>query len=163
MDINLQQASRTHIIALQDIFVKSISVLCTSDYSPEQRNAWLMGVHNQLRWNALIASQYVVMANCNNQPAGFISVNYNEYIDMLYVHPDYAHKGVASSLLNHVIAFAVGNRVEKMATHASKTALPFFQKNGFTMISVNNVTRYQVPLVNYYMERKLIGEKLNAD
>lgn len=76
---------------------------------------------------------------------------------MLYVHPKYQHKGVAS-LLCDKLEEHVKNKV--ITVDASITAKPFFLKRGYEVIMEQTVVRQGVVLTNYRMgkeKRKLIN------
>lgn len=50
--------------------------------------------------------------------------------------------------------------MNRITTHASITARPFFEKRGYKIISENEVKRRGVALANFIMEKELAQEKI---
>lgn len=101
-------------------------------------------------WDASFRAHKTIIAVKNGEIVGFGDMDETGYLDRLYVHKDYQKRG---------IAFAICGRLERAAecdrifTHASVTALPFFLKRGYRIIREQRVERRGVFLKNYVMEK----------
>ena len=73
------------------------------------------------------------------------------YLDRLYVGKDFQRRGVASALC---AAREGGSSAPKFTTHASITARPFFQKQGYRVLKEQRVERKGVRLTNFVMEKE---------
>lgn len=79
--------------ALQQLFVGTISQICTSGYNAEQIRAWLLGVENKQRWVSLFSNQYGLVDK--EKIAGLCTFEKGCYIDSFYVHNNYQRRGIA--------------------------------------------------------------------
>ncbi|QTB91941.1 GNAT family N-acetyltransferase [Bifidobacterium saguini] len=88
-------------------------------------------------------------------PIGFIDVDDDGYIDMLFVDPAYGRMDVATLLLTRVEQFATDHGVERLTVHASITARPFFTRHGFRTVETRHPTIETVSFINYLMAREI--------
>ena len=98
-----------------------------------------------------IENDYFVLAYQANQLIGFASFADGNYLNLLYAHPEFDRKGVASQLLKAIKAEAKRLGYSTLTTHASKTARPFFERKGFVLIQENRKMMDGVELVNFEM------------
>lgn len=71
------------------------------------------------------------------------------YLDRLYVHKDYQHHGIASSICDRLEEKAPA----VITTHASITAKPFFEKRGYVVLKKQQVERQGILLTNFVMKK----------
>ena len=69
------------------------------------------------------------------------------YLDRLYVHKDAQRRGVGAAA--EACARAAG--VQRLETHASITARPFFAARGYALLREQEVERGGIRLKNYVM------------
>ena len=141
---------------LQDLFVDTVTNVCSADYDPHQIAAWTSSVENTDRWLNIMTIQVVVVAKISDQIVGFSTLGNENYIDLLYVHKDFQGYGIARKLYQYLEDVAIQNDQTEIFADVSKTALPFFQRMGFGLVREQSVLRYGVELKNYRM-RKLLG------
>lgn len=79
------------------------------------------------------------------------SKDYTGYLDKLYVHKDFQRRGIATALVKELERCARKVGLFNFKTHASITAKPFFEKQGYTVEAENKVIRNGIALVNYKM------------
>ena len=60
-----------------------------------------------------------------------------DYIDVLYVHPDFAGQSVAYHLYMKLVDEAAQTGAEKLITDASHVARSFFERQGFRVVRKN--------------------------
>ncbi len=136
---------------------------CREQYTPAQLDAWaprLSGEPAEARekaWAATLAAHCTLVAESGGRPVGFADLEPAEgYLDRLYVLPAFRGQGVAAALSAALeeTARAAGRR--RVYTHASLTARPFFERQGFRVVRRQTVERAGVAMDNFVME-KLLG------
>lgn len=136
------------------LFYDTVHSVNAADYSPAQLDAWAPRDMDADRWGRLFARHYTLVALDGEKITGFGDIDETGYLDRLYVHRDYQRRGVASALCGRLErAFAV----EKILTHASITARPFFEKRGYRAVESRWVERNGVGMRNYAMEKTMRG------
>ncbi len=136
---------------LAELFFKTVHAVNVKDYTEEELNAWADGKVNLEEWNRSFLEHYTVVAEKDGKVAGFGDIDKTGYLDRLYVHKDYQRQKIATAICDE-LEKAVD--VDKIVTHASITAKPFFIKRGYTVIKEQQVVRHGVSLTNYVMELK---------
>jgi putative acetyltransferase len=129
---------------------ESVLKSCTQDYSGEQVKVWSNRLLLSDRMEDRIQTDECWLATAHDKIIGFISLKRGNELDFLYVHPDHQHNGVALKLLETLLSHT-GNRTLK--AFVSKTALPFFLRQGFVVRRENLAQIDQITLVNYLMEK----------
>lgn len=141
----------TDLDAVIDIFQQAIRVTAARDYNKEQIAAWSQV--DRARWELRRMSRPTWVAWVNDLPAGFTDLEPDGHLDMLFVHPAYNGKGIATALLHTVEAAAKEQRLTRIFTEASITAKPFFEKRGFTVLTSQLVDVRGQVLQNFRMEK----------
>jgi putative acetyltransferase len=140
---------------MQQLFVETISTICQHDYSPEQIKAWTSSIENTQRWTDKINSQYFPIAEIDNKIVGFASLENNDYLDFLYVHKDYQRQGIAKLLYSEIEKEAIRRKAVALHADVSKTAKPFFEKQGFKTVAPQTKVIQGVEIINYKMTKHL--------
>ncbi|EML2225917.1 TPA: GNAT family N-acetyltransferase [Klebsiella aerogenes] len=136
--------------ALCAIFLRAVRETASRDYSPAQIAAWAQV--DESRWRQKLAHSQVLVAVIDNQPVGFITA-VNDYIDLLFVSPDYTRRGIGLALLSQLltqfpdVVFTV---------EASITAKPLFIMMGFNIIAQQSVEARGEWFINYLMRREIV-------
>lgn len=157
-EISLRLVKSSDLIALQNLFVDTVSSVCKEDYSPDQIKVWTDSVNNTPSWINKMASQYFVVAEIDNQMVGYSSLENNNYIDFLYVHKDYQGRGIANKLYAEIEAEAYKHKATMLNSDVSLTALTFFEKHGFEVLQRKTSKRGGVEIVNFKMRKQLSNE-----
>jgi len=126
---------------LVEIFRASITELTADDYSEAQQAAWMAGANDEHAFAAKLAGELILIATVDGAPVGFASLKGGSVIDMLYVHPAVAGRGVGALLCDALEKLAAGRGAEKVTADASDTALGFFQHRGFVAQRRNTVPK----------------------
>lgn len=87
--------------------------------------------------------------------AGFSDVSRTGYIDMMFVSPGYARRGLASALLAVLEAEAQAVGAVALSADVSLTARPFFERHGFVVKAEQHPLKAGVPMANFHMSRPL--------
>ncbi|MEM1328419.1 MAG: GNAT family N-acetyltransferase [Bacteroidota bacterium] len=126
-------------------------VLCQNDYTEAQIKVWTASIKDENRWLSFIENDYFILAHQGDQLIGFASLTNSHYLNLLYVHPQFVRKGIATQLLNAIRQQANHLEHYKLSTHASRTARPFFERNGFVVTQENRKLVNGVELINFDM------------
>ncbi len=141
--------------ALIDLFRQAVRRTAIRDYSAAQVTAWAPDEIERARWVELRASRPTWVAELDGRIAGFTDLEPDGHVDMMYVHPDFKGRGVATALMAKVEEAAAAQKLGRLYTEASITAKPFFEKKGFRVIAPQTVHVRGQDLVNYRMEKTL--------
>jgi putative acetyltransferase len=177
MTLKLRPYRATDASALRELFAQSIDVLCAEDYDEDQRIAWIGAAENLGRFGARLAAAVTLVVDVDGAPQGFASLKGvgtindnsgphdnsspnvsaardNPVIDMLYVHPDAAGKGVGRMLLETIEQRATVAGAPAITVDASDTASPFFAKFGYVPMQRKLVTIDDIWLAHTTMTKK---------
>jgi putative acetyltransferase len=137
------------------LFGNSVRTIARRDYTLDQVLAWAPEEIDREGWAMRLAASDTWVATHGDCVAGFTSLEPNGHIDLLYVHPDFQSRGVASMLLRRLDGSAEARGMVRLFTEASITARHFFERRGFQTIEMQTVRRRGQELINYRMERWL--------
>ena len=116
---------------LAAIFRESVEVLCEDDYSDAQREASASLVDDVEGFGQKLAGELTLIALVAGEPVGFAALKGADRVDFLYVRPDHARAGVATTLIDALEKLAAARGAKTLTTDASDTAKPFFAGRGF--------------------------------
>ena len=128
------------LAAVVQVFTTAVHGLCLTNYSEEQCEAWAPQPPDLGDWVKRLQPLRTIVAVEGGHVAGFISYEPNGHIDLLYVAPQYARRGVASSLYSRVETSLVSAGVAELSTEASLVARPFFERVGFMVTEEQEVS-----------------------
>ena len=141
--------------ATLDVFRRAIRVTAARDYTPEQVAAWASDEIDPAGWDARRRASRTRVAEVDGSVAGFTDVDERGYVDMMFVDPAFARRGVASALLEWAESTARDLGAVELSTHASLTARPFFEAHGFSVVVEQRPVLRGVALTNFVMRRDL--------
>ncbi|HLT74473.1 MAG TPA: GNAT family N-acetyltransferase [Ohtaekwangia sp.] len=141
--------------SIHDVFRDAIENTNAKDYTPEQRAIWLEAANDRERWLRKIEQQYFILARSKARVAGFASLESHTYIDLMYVHPDHAGKGIGTQLISHLEDVARSGGSTILVADVSITAIAFFKKQGFEINHRNVRIIKGVEIINYRMMKHL--------
>jgi putative acetyltransferase len=104
----------------------------------------------------LISYKYLKQANLlcirdeeNSRIQGFLGVH-QDYVDMLFIHPDYFGKGVGTTLLKHALEDLGATKVS--VNEQNEKALGFYKKFGFKTVRRDERDGMDMPYPILHME-----------
>lgn len=154
--ITYRNGKQDDLPGMKALFAETIYSVCSKDYENRQIEAWASGVENKERWERLTATQFVLVAQEGKNIVGFITLAENSHIDMLYIHKNYQHQGIAKNLYAAIEIEAIRKNQREITADVSKTALSFFEKAGFKVMAEQKVVRNGTELTNFRMKKELI-------
>ena len=134
-----------------DLFYETVHSVNAKDYTIEQLDAWADGSADLEKWDKSFIENYTLVAVEDNCIVGFGDIDRTGYLDMLFVHKDFQGQGIASAICDRLEASIT---TDKIATHASITAKPFFEKRGYKSVKEQQVIRKGIHLTNYVIEKQ---------
>lgn len=139
--------------ALAALFYQTVHAVCGKDYTPAQLDAWAPADRDLTAWAASFRGRTALVALWDGEIAGFGDLDRESgYLDRLYVRWDLQGRGIASALCD---ALETACPAERITVHASLTARPFFEGRGYRLVRQQQVTRREVNLTNFLMEKRL--------
>jgi putative acetyltransferase len=142
---------------LANLFQASVRTLAAGDYTPSQLRAWAPDSIDAEKFGERCLSKSTWLAEIEGRIAGFSDLEPDGHIDMLYVHRDFARRGVARALLQWIEEAARASGLRRLYTEASMTARVVFEKAGFRLIVPQTVTVHGEEMTNYRMEKRLVN------
>lgn len=140
---------------LAAIFRAAIEELTGEDYSLAQQEAWAAGADDEDAFAARLSGMLTLVATVAGRPVGFASLKDNSRVEMLYVHPGLARKGVATLLVEALETLAAARGATALDVAASDTAEPFFAQRGYKAQSRQTNLRGTEWLANTIMKKAL--------
>lgn len=155
MPFTIRQATYNDLPEMKELYVDTITTVCTNDYDASQIEVWSSSIENTQRWLDLINNQLVLVALKDKTITGFCSLENNVYIDFMYVHKNYQRQGIADILLSALEEQAKNAGTTLLTSDISKTARPFFEKRGFAVVTEQINLRKGIEIINYKMRKEL--------
>lgn len=139
--------------SLAGLFFHTVHTVNSKDYSADQLDAWATGNVDTAAWNDSFLKHTTIVAEIHGIITGFGEMDQSGYLDKLYIHKDYQGKGIAAAIVNELEQQTMQRGTFSFTTHASITARPFFEKQGYLVVRENQVIRSGIRLTNFIMEK----------
>ena len=143
---------------LADIFRASIEELTQEDYNPAQQEAWASAADDLEGFAERLGKHLTLIAIMEGSPVGFISLHTPTDIDLFYVHPAVAGRGIGRMLYDAVEKLSASRGTPHLTVEASDTARDFFAHRGFSAEQRNSVSVGNEWLSNTTMKKKLAAK-----
>jgi putative acetyltransferase len=143
---------------LAEIFAASVQELAIEDYGENQVAAWAAQADDVDAFAERLSGQLTLVATLDHSPVGFASMRDNSHIEMLYVHPAAARQGVGTALCDALEKLAAARGIKRVTVDASDTAVPLFQRRGYSAWRRNTVEVGGEWLGNTTMQKDLAPE-----
>jgi putative acetyltransferase len=140
---------------LAELFRDSVETLAAEDYGEDQRAAWAAVADDEDAFARKLAGALTIVASLEGEVAGFASLRDGRLLDMLYVHPRAARRGVGSALADALEKLAAARGAEEIAVDASDAARDFFAARGYAAYQRNMRELGGEWLGNTTMKKKL--------
>ena len=141
--------------ALSALYGASVRALGVRDYSPAQIQAWASQAPSADELDRRMADGRSRLVAVMGDVAGFIDVETDGHIDLLYVAAASAGQGVGRLLIETAEALAPLSGATRLYAEASETARPVFDKLGFSVIARRDFEVAGVPIHNWAVEKTL--------
>ena len=116
---------------LAAIFQASIEELAEEDYDEGQRAAWAGQADDEAAFGAKLAACLTLVATLQGAPVGFVALEDNRHVEMLYVYPPVARRGVGTLLADAIETLAQARGTKVLTVDSSDNARAFFEARGY--------------------------------
>ncbi|WP_251967160.1 GNAT family N-acetyltransferase [Parabacteroides sp. AD58] len=141
---------------MKDLFRMTVLNVNARDYTEEEVKDWASCGDSEIRWRELLAgNRYVGAFNECNVLVGFSSMNKDGYLNSMFVHKDFQHRGIATQLLSEVERIAGQYGVRYITCEVSLTARTFFEKKGYEIVKIQKYKANRLELTNFVMRKVL--------
>ncbi|MCL2914059.1 GNAT family N-acetyltransferase [Shewanella corallii] len=130
-----------------------------SEYTEEQRQAWVPERRSGTDWIARLDSQEIMIAVNANQVVGFMSLAAKGYIDFAYIRPSAQGTGLFRRLYESIETLSLQNGLTRLWVHASLMAQPAFSAMGFAITQKQVVQIGEESFERFEMEKLFDHEK----
>ena len=154
MSVSLRPFLPADAPALARLFRESVEILAKEEYTDDQRAAWAAASDDVAAFAQKLANSLTLVAIREREIAGFASFN-NGHLDLLYVSPDHAREGVATTLVDAIEKLAVARGLKEIETDASDVAHDFFKGRGYVATQRNTVSLNGEWFANTTMKKQL--------
>jgi putative acetyltransferase len=137
------------------IFRASIEELAIEDYSPNQCEAWAARGDDVSAFGKKLAESLTLIATLDGASVGFASLKGADVLDMLFVDPAHARRGVGTALIDALVRIASARGAERLTSEVSDTAKPLFERQQFVAQRRNLVAKGDEWLANTTMTKRL--------
>lgn len=139
------------LTAVVRCFTESVRVIAARYYDAQQIDTWAPVDADPVAWNARLSDDGVFVAEVQGAVAGFVRVEPDGLIDLMYVHPEYVRRGIGTQLLRAARSRAVDHGATHFAANVSLAAKPFFEAAGFRVEREQAVEYKSVTFRNFRM------------
>ncbi|PQO27935.1 GNAT family N-acetyltransferase [Blastopirellula marina] len=155
MHFDVRPAKPEEYPVLWRLFHDTVHRVNRRDYTTPQLTAWAPEEVDLSRWGVRMQGIDPFVAIAEEQIVGFSDVQPNGLIDMFYVHHAWQRKGIGSRLFAEIDERARQMKLDKLHSHVSITARPFFETQGFQVVVPQEVIVNGVMIGNFVMSKSL--------
>jgi len=119
--------------AMLSIHLRAIMLVAVRDYGEDMARSWAHGLTAEGYSRSMAGGEVFEVAVSAGRVIGFCGYKDDE-ICGLYVDPDFARRGIASSLLEHALQVLRRQGHRRVIVDSSITALPFYRRHGFRVV-----------------------------
>ncbi|MEM6275667.1 MAG: GNAT family N-acetyltransferase [Pseudomonadota bacterium] len=140
--------------ACADVFYRAVHEGAAERYDAAQRNAWLPKIPEIAALRERLSGQTCFVAD-DGDIRGFMCLTTDGYLDLAYVDPTRRGSGLTEQLYAAILNGARLARHDKLTTHASLYAQPFFARQGWRTLAPEKVERNGVLIPRFRMDLPL--------
>lgn len=128
---------------------ESILQVAIKAYTLQQVKVWAENI-TLPKWDAVVVGTTALVACEKGIIVGFGNMQSNGYLNMLFVHKDFQHQGVASALVSEL---EQETQCLGYTVYASILAKPLFEKLGYKVWQENTAQIEEQKFLNYFMQK----------
>jgi putative acetyltransferase len=141
--------------AIWSVFYDSVHQIASANYTETQVNAWASKEVDPIVWAKHIQKLKPFVVEVEQQIVAYADLQADGLIDHFFVSPLFTRQGVGSLLMQQIRQKAAQQNLDRLFSHVSLTAKPFFTHWGFTVEKAQTVTIRNVQLNNFLMVKTL--------
>lgn len=132
-DVDVRACAPEDAVAAYEVFRAAVRRTALARYTLAQVHAWAPDEVDMQRWASRRAAAWTIVVVHGERVVGFADLTEAGEMDMLFVHPDHARAGIATTLVTRVVAEATRRGLERIEVHASKVLQPLLARLGFAV------------------------------
>jgi len=125
-------------------------------YTLEQRRAWGGDLINLGDWKDYLKDLNGFVAEEENEPVGFMTIDETGYVDLAFVLPSTSGRGIGGGLLTAVENWGKEHGATRLTAAASLVARPFFEKHGWLVVEEEEIDLQGVLLRRFQMQKSIL-------
>lgn len=142
--------------SLFQVYYSAIHEIAIRDYTQEQIDAWAPADLDPTLWRQKMQEIRPFVAEIDGKIVGYADVQSTGYIDHFFVSGSTPRQGVGSALMFRIHQRAAVLGLSELTSHVSRTAQPFFLRNGFEILEQRRPERRGVVIPNALMRKYLL-------
>ena len=155
-ETSFRKATLADIQEIKDLFANTVLTVNRKDYTEEETADWAACGERPGHWERLVNDlHFIVATNAEGHIMGFAAIHRDGYLHSLFTHKDHQRQGVATRLLRLMESHAMANGAKTITSEVSITARPFFEHNGYTVVSEQKAQANKLRLTNYKMAKNI--------
>ncbi len=147
---NYEKADAPETWKLKFHTIRNINI---NDYSLEQVTAWAPDNFDVVVWQKRVDDMNPFIAELDGKIVGFADLQQDGYIDHFFCHAEYQGIGVGRLLMEHLFDKGRSVGIKRYYSQVSKTARPFYEHFGFSVVKEQQVDINGQLLNNFVMEK----------
>jgi len=129
--VTIRRATRDDAERITDIFASAVQELAKEHYNAIQIEKW-SGGFSVGRTRERIQAGGMFVDEVGGEVAGFVEISLADGgIEMVYVSPESARRGIGSAMMRYVEALALDSGLKNLHLRESLNAVPFYEAMGF--------------------------------
>lgn len=141
--------------AIGALYKLSVKELGQAYYEPDAIAAWATWGSSAQTIALTLSQGQTLIAQHSGRIAAFAQRHPQSHINMLYTHPDFSRKGIATALLEELFAAAKRDGLSELTVDASRASRALFAKAGFEGSESEWITRENVSIERFPMRMAL--------
>ena len=153
--MNVRPVCESDLPELAVLFRQTVLINAPEHYTQSQTEIWASFASDADSFRQFILDANTFIAVEDSEILGFAGIDEAGHIASTYVRFDHIHKGIGSTLMQSVLAYAQRQRISRLYAEASEFSLGLFEKFGFRLYDTEVVERQGVTFNRYLVERYL--------
>jgi putative acetyltransferase len=112
--VRIRAFEDSDLVGVVRCFTESVRVIAARHYDAEQIEVWAPVEADLRSWRERLSRGSVCVAEVRGAVAGFVRVEPNGLVDLLYVHPAHARQGIGEELLRSACSWAANNGATRL-------------------------------------------------
>ena len=158
--LQIRSAEPADLDALAQVFFQAVREGARGVYSKAQCRAWCPAVPERAVWAERLAGSDVLVAEVDGKIAGFMTlIAARGFLDMAFVAPAFGRQGVGAALLSVLEGRARAAGLTRLETEASLLLEPLLVRQGWRVVTRQEVKRRGEVLRNAKMAKDLVLDR----
>ena len=151
--ITIRDYVKSDAVSLWEIFYNTIRHINIRDYSQAEVEAWASDEQDQRLWEKRMSGINPFIAEIDGVVVGYTDLQTSGLIDHFFCHHEYQRQGVGKALMEHIFTIGELRGVKRYYSEVSKTAKPFYEQFGFSVVKEQTLDTGGLKLENFLMEK----------